>query len=130
MDQEREVIPFDRTDPLEAFLRLSEAVAEWKRKAGRLLRVRLQPDEVAELATAETAGVRCQHRFMNERGEATTWRDGRVSDQAGGIVLFVDGADERHHLQVRIEAANAVWRSLFEPQLMQITLRQPKAPPQ
>lgn len=123
MEQPQENIPLDRAAPLEAFLRLSETMAEWKRKAGRTLRVRLQPDDIAELVTADAAGVLCQYRFVDDRGQPTPYMNGRVSEEAGGIVLYVDGVGDQHHIQVKIEAANRVWRSPVEPQLMQITLR-------
>jgi hypothetical protein len=123
MEQPQEHIQLDRAAPLEAFLRLSETLAEWKRKAGRTLRVRLQPDDIAELVTAEANGVTCQYRFVDDRGQPTAYMNGRVSEEAGGIVLYVDGVGDQHHIQVKIEAANRVWRSPVEPQLMQITLK-------
>jgi hypothetical protein len=119
-----ETIPLDRQNPLEAFIGLSETIAEWKRKAGRLIRVRLQPDEVAELASDENAGVRCRYRSVDDSGgRPGPWAEGQVIQQAGGIVLFVNGADERHYVQVQIEGAGATWRSPFEPQMMHVVLR-------
>jgi TIR domain len=127
--QGQESIPLDRQSPLEAFIRLSETIAEWKRKAGRLVRIRLQPDEVAEIASDEHTGARCRYRFVDDTGgKPSDFTEGQVIQQAGGIILFVNGADERHYVQVQVEGAGATWRSPFEPQMMHVVLKKAGAP--
>lgn len=122
---ENEYIAFDRQNPLEAFLLLSETLRQWQDTLGRLVRVRLQPDEAAELAVDDGAGVRCRYRLMDDQGIASGWFDGVVYEQAGGVLLYVKGAHERQNVQVSIESEGqgVIWRSPFEPQLMQITLK-------
>lgn len=122
---ENEYIVLDRQNPLEAFLRLSETLREWQDRQGRLVRIRLQPDEAAELAADDGAGVRCRYRLMDDQGVASGWSEGTVYEHAGGVLLYVKGAHERQNVQVsiEIEGQGAVWRSPFEPQLMQVTLK-------
>jgi hypothetical protein len=118
---ENERINFDRDVPLEAFLRFSETLGAWKERIGRTARVRLRPDKAAALAA--NGGVQCKYRFLDERGEASEWMEGRVFGEAGGVFLYVRGIGDRHQLKVSLKGPNFEWNSPFEPYLMNTTLK-------
>jgi hypothetical protein len=116
-----EHIKYDRNSPLEAFLRVSDALREWRDRYGRVVRVRLQPEEAAALASGDG---RCSYRTSNSLAdEEADWQDGKVMWEPGGVFLVVRGLRERDLLQVRIESQQTVWRSPFEPQLVHANLK-------
>jgi hypothetical protein len=114
-----EHIPFERATLLEPFLRLSDTLRAWRDKYGRVVRVRLQPEQAAALAGG---GARCIYRMLNDRGVEREWQDGKVIWEAGGVFVVVRGLRERDLLQVKVEAPGTIWRSPYEPQRIHANL--------
>ena len=60
---ERETIPFDRENPLPAFLALLETIRLWRLEMGSTRVARLSPDDLGRRFRREH-GMRCRYRYM------------------------------------------------------------------
>ena len=97
-----EHIDFAPADPLPAFVRLSETIGEWKRAAGRLLKVMVMPSDLAKSLGARADQVRCECRFLIQ-GEDTAWQTARVRKEVGGVFVFLRVPDEVEAVQIRMD---------------------------
>jgi hypothetical protein len=121
MEASHQWISFDPNQPLEAFTFLAEVIGAWKRAEGRTLVARLQPDDAGEAAAAPGATLR--YRFF-AKGEYQEWHDGQIVRKPGAILAYMPGADEESEVQVEIQSAAGSWRSVVEPQWLQLKLEQ------
>jgi len=120
---QHEYIPFDRAQPLSAFLKLAETIHTWEDKIGQTLVIQIQPNEAAEFAALDSDVVKCQYRFFRN-GEYTDWRTARVVEAPGGTLIYVKGMKPGHSVQVTLNGQQAVWRSIVAPQWVQVHLKQ------
>jgi len=63
----------DREDKLSAFLALSETVKYWKAESGRLVKVQIIPEALAQHPGHRAEQIQCQHRPASV-GKALTQR--------------------------------------------------------
>jgi hypothetical protein len=118
---EHERIPLDREAPLDAFLALSETIGLWRRqRAGRMLKVQLQPEELARTVSQRANGHRCRYR-LTENGEFTEWREARPVREVGGVFLYVPGVRDEHLIEIEV-ANGVVWSSPATGQWLQVEL--------
>jgi hypothetical protein len=106
-DAGSERIDYSPVDPLPAFVRLSEVVGEWKRTAGRLLKVMVMPNDVAQSLGARADRVRCECRFLIQ-GADTDWQPARVIREIGGVFVFLRVPDDVDAVQIRMDGPPAV----------------------
>jgi hypothetical protein len=106
-DAGSERIDYSRVNPLPALVRLSEVVGEWKRAAGRLLKVMVMPNEVAQSLGAKADRVRCECRFLIQ-GADTDWQQARVIKEVGGVFVFLRVPDDVDAVQIRMDGPPAV----------------------
>jgi hypothetical protein len=106
-DAGHERIDFDPADPIPAVVRLSETVGEWKRSSGRLLKVMVMPNDVAQPLGAKADQVRCECRFLI-RGEDTPWRAAKVRREVGGVFVILRVPDDVEAVQIRMDGPPAV----------------------
>jgi hypothetical protein len=102
-----ERIDYSPPDALPAFVRLSETIGEWKRSAGRLLKVMVMPTDVAQSLGARADRVRCECRFLIQ-GEDTAWQTARVRREIGGVFVFLRVPDDVEAVQIRMDGPPAV----------------------
>jgi len=116
-----EYIPFDRQNPLPAFLRLSDTVGQWKREIGRTIKVLILPPELAR--TVGQGEIKCRYRFSAE-GKWTTWNETEAIREVGGTFAYLVGVRDDHTIQLEVKLPNARWQSIATPQWVQIELSQ------
>jgi len=114
-------IPYEPDRPLPAFADLADVIGSWKRREGRTLVAKLRPDEAGEAAAAPGATVR--YRFFS-KGDYAGWRDGEIVRKPGAILAYLPGADEDSEVEVEIRGVGSTWRSVVEPQWLQLKLEQ------
>lgn len=102
-----EHIDYSRDDPLPAFVRLSETIGGWKRSAGRLLKVMVMPNDVAQPLGAKADQVRCECRFLIQ-GEESPWQPAKVRREVGGVFVFLRVPDDIEAVQIRMDGPPAV----------------------
>ena len=102
-----EHIDYSALEPLPAFIRLSETIGEWKRTAGRFLKVMVMPNDVAQSLGAKADRVRCECRFLIQ-GEETRWREAKVLREVGGVFVSLRVPDDVEAVQIRVDGPPAV----------------------
>jgi len=120
MYQSHERIPYDPNNPLLAILALSETVDLWKRDAGRLLKVQILPESVAQRLEN---GSRCTYRFLRD-GRWLVWQDGIAVQEIGGTFVYVNGVHDDVMIQLRVEHQGKIWLSRATSQWMPVELRE------
>jgi hypothetical protein len=118
---ENEYIPYDRGNPLPAFLALSETVNLWKADDGRVVKVKILPVTLGRKVLSGNGGIQCRHR-LNFQGRYTDWKEVDPVPEPGGAVVFVEGVRDEHTIQLEVREPNATWVSEVTPQLVQVQL--------
>jgi hypothetical protein len=85
-----ERIELDRRAPLEAFLRLSETLRQWKERIGIQRVVQIRPDDLGR-AFRTNRDLRCRYRFIDQEGMRGEWFDAEPILQANGTLLYLRG---------------------------------------
>jgi hypothetical protein len=119
---ENERIPLSRGAPLDAFLRLTERLSNWKRECGRTLQAKILPPTLAHGIRNDPAW-KCWYRFW-AHGQAGDWIEGNLVPVEGGTQLFIHGVqDDSNLVEVEIRKNNVtVWRSPATSQYITISL--------
>lgn len=122
MYAERENIPLDPAAPLAGLLRLSETIGNWKRRAGRRILVRIEPDEAAQLAAREN-GVVCRYRIYREAEIRRDWTPIHAVEEPGGVFVYVPDLQDTDRVKIEVRFGEQVWSSMNEPQWLRIALK-------
>jgi hypothetical protein len=123
MYQPHEYIPLDRASLLPTFIRLSETVGLWKREMGRTVKVQILPQALAKKFGGSSNGIRCSHRLWSQ-GRNSAWTEVTpVPEGAGGTFAWIQGVQDEHLIQLRIESGGKAWHSPATSQWMQILLK-------
>jgi hypothetical protein len=107
----REFIRYQVGKPLEAILRVSETIAEWRRELGQELKVQILPSTLADkLGTNER--LTCSHRFL-EKDISTPWKDVPAIPEEEGTFVYLRGVRTGHRIQLRVmeQQQNVTWQS-------------------
>jgi hypothetical protein len=115
-----EYIPFDRQNPLPAFLRLSDTIGLWKREIGRTLKVMILPPDLAR--TVGQGEIKCRYRFYAEKW--TKWNETEAIREIGGTFVYLVGVRDDHTIQLEVKLQDTKWQSVATPQWVQIELSQ------
>ena len=121
--QDAERIDYDPQDGLKAFLKLSKTVGLWKSQAGRLLKVQLFPQSLADQIAGGGGNARCEYCFYETDGTRGTWRSASAVPEGDGTYLYLKGVTEEVRVQVRVELAGQIWLSRALPQGMPVELK-------
>jgi hypothetical protein len=97
-----EHIDYDPAAPIPGFIRLSETIGEWKQRAGRLLKVQVVPDKIAQVLGTRADDVRCECRY-HIGGEETAWKPAKVKREVGGVFVYVRVPDDAEMVQLRAD---------------------------
>jgi hypothetical protein len=121
--QDAERIEYDRQDGLKAFLKLSRTIGLWKSQAGRLLKVQLLPQSLADQIAAASGNALCKYCFYDTEGTQGHWRNASAVPEGDGTYLYLKGVTEEVRIQVRVELEGRVWFSRALPQGMPVELK-------
>ncbi|HTU64409.1 MAG TPA: hypothetical protein VMF52_00550 [Steroidobacteraceae bacterium] len=122
MYQGHEMIPLDRANPLETFLRLAETVGGWKREFGRTVKVQILPASLARRVGSTENGVSCAHRLWSQ-GKKGQWTEVTPVPEGGGTFVWIDGVKDDDLIQLKIEGlGRQILTSVATSQWMQIEL--------
>lgn len=120
MYQPQEWIPLDPDTPLTTLMKLSKTIGQWKREAGRTVKVQILPSSLAK-KLGGGANIQCRHRLWMQ-GKYTEWQDVTPVPEAGGTFIYIEGVGDEHLVQLRVEDQNVIWQSAASSQWMQIKL--------
>ncbi|MFZ2471075.1 MAG: hypothetical protein WAW52_03940 [Methanothrix sp.] len=116
-----EYIQFNRKNILKAFLDLSETVGNWKLDAGRVLKIRILPDTLANKLSR--GDYRCRYRFLIQ-GRFSEWKDITLVPEIGGTFVYLDGVQEDYLIQLSImNGHSGEWLSPASSQWMHVELK-------
>lgn len=116
-----EYIPLSRDNPLKAFLALAQTFGEWKRRAGRTLKVQILPMGLARKVASINGSYKCRHRFLLE-GSSSEWIEVEPIKETGGTFVYLKGVRDDHMIQLHVEDQGTRWTSPATSQWMQIQL--------
>jgi hypothetical protein len=120
-DQGNEHVDYDPNAPLQAFLRLSELIGEWKRQAGRSFKVQVLPEAMAKQLGAMVDNLTCEYRVLLDNSD-TPWTRARVIREVAGLFVHVRVPDDAQMVQVRTTgpvASESDYTPLWMPILLQ-----------
>jgi hypothetical protein len=117
-----ERIDLDPQNPLEAFIRLSETIGQWKLKLGRTIKVRILPPTLAQKAGEGGETIKCRQRYFIG-GVPSDWKDITPVPEPGGTFVYLQGVSDDHTIQLEVEEEKRVkWLSVASPQWVAIEL--------
>jgi hypothetical protein len=116
----REHVLFDRSDTGTLVVRASETIAEWKRRAGRLVKVLLMPERVATEIGQHQQDVTVEYRYQENEKECD-WVSAIVRREIGGVLAYLRVPENTSLIQVRSRGKVAV-ESEYTPLRMTIEL--------
>lgn len=117
-----ERIDLDPAHPLPAVAKLARTLAQWK-GPGRQLKVLVLPPAVAQAVARDPDQVSCRYRFYNPRGVKTPWQDAAVVPREGGPVLYLDGAQDDHFVEVKLTIGKSCWTTPAVAPFAHVTFR-------
>lgn len=120
MFQPHECIPLNRDKPLEAFIRLAETISSWKQDIGRMVKVQIAPEAIADKLGEEN--VICRRRFWKQ-GSFTDWQKVTPVPEPGGTFVYLDGVQDEHLVQLEAAEAGKTWQSPATSQWMLVQLK-------
>lgn len=119
-----EHIPFNRAESLlDAFLAVSDTIGVWKIQAGRLIKVRIMPENLAREPRLLSGQAQLQYRYLSG-GEFTRWQTILPVPEVGATVVYLPGSWENNLIQLQIIDGPVQWLSPATPQLIEIKLDQ------
>jgi len=121
--QGHERIDYQPKALLQAILKLSATIGEWKRQTGRLVKVQILPDTLGRQLAGSNGIASCKARLITNSGVCGSWQDARVLPEIGGAFAYVPGAQDEMQVQLRATVGAEVWVSVAEPQWMRMTLQ-------
>jgi hypothetical protein len=122
MGADYEYLPLDPAEPLEALLRLSSTLSNWKQRSGRTIVVRLQPKPVADLALATDGSVELKYRFVHG-GEPGPWYPAMAFPSGGSPKVYLKGFPDGAEVQLKLTRDDDVWLSDLEPESVVVVLQ-------
>lgn len=120
MYQSHECIPLARENALEAFIRLAETISGWKQDKGRMVKVQVAPEAIADRLSDEK--VVCRRRLWKQ-GNFTDWEKVTPVPEPGGTFVYLDGVQDEHLVQLQAEQSGQTWQSPATSQWMLVQLK-------
>lgn len=120
--QEHERIDYNAESPLPAVLKLMRTIGEWKRNAGRRVKVRILPDELGEQVSDGREGVKCSYRLIRN-GNRGVWQEAATVREVGGTFAYLRGIQDDSLIQLRAQISGDTWLSAAAPHWMYVELK-------
>src|SRR5690606_21544641 len=108
MGAANEQIALDRDAPHEALLRLAQTLSVWREEHGRVVTVRLTPEDVARRAAAPNALYRCEYR-LHRGHEVGPWAPAPVYHRVGGVFTHLTGVGEGQLYEIALTIGGETW---------------------
>ncbi|HEY9250835.1 MAG TPA: hypothetical protein VIO38_16960 [Rariglobus sp.] len=118
---ELEHLPFDRADRLAAMLALAETIGIWRQEAGRVVKVQILPEELAQAVGQGDGSLRCFYRTFTVK-PPEMWVETTPIFEPGGTFVYVDRVGENHLIQIRVAGNNSRWLSRARSQFLEVRL--------
>lgn len=119
----RQYLNLEPKEPLRAFLDLSTTIGQWKRNAGRSVRVRLNPLWIADELLTPGSGAACTYRVEDREGNRI--REGRAEPREldKGLVIFnAAGVPEEHKIFVEAVVGALSFTCRVDPEVVPVEL--------
>lgn len=120
MYQSHECIPLTHDKPLEAFIRLAETISCWKQDKGRMVKVQIAPEAIADKLSDDN--IVCRRRFWKQ-GNFTDWQKVTPVPEPGGTFVYLEGVQDEHLVQLEAADAGQTWLSPATSQWMSVQLK-------
>lgn len=128
MAQPHHHLQLDKSNPIRAFLDLSQTIRRWKDRLGRTLKFQILPHSLAERLTRGDSTVKCTYRLWTKGvPDKKDWKDAneaRPAPEDFATFVYVDGVQEDQLVQLRVKDQETEWLSPAKAQWMQIELSQ------
>ncbi len=122
MYQHNEYITLNPDDSLTAFLKLSATLGVWKEESGRLVKLLIQPNEIAI-----NYGTNAEWRYrFNVNGEYTKWQNASLFREPGGCFLYLSNVSDDALIQIQARSNNGCAESICSPQWVVVNLEENK----
>jgi hypothetical protein len=107
----KEKIKYEVDKPLEAILRISETIAEWRRDMGQELKVQILPATLAE-KFENNEPLTCSHRLV-ENDMWSPWKEVQAIPEEEGTFVYLRGVRMGHRIQLRVmeQQQKVTWQS-------------------
>lgn len=120
MYQQNEYIPYNPADSLTAFLRLSATLGVWKQESGRLVKLKIQPDQIAlDFGT----DAQWRYRFYSS-GAYSNWQETALSREPGGCFLDLPNVPDEALIQIQTRTNSGHAESINTPQWVYVDLEE------
>ena len=119
---QNERIDYDPATPLPAFIKLVQTIGEWKRNAGRQLRVILLPSVIGQRVRENEQFAQCEYRFVRNGNVEVDWQPARLSPEVGATLAYLKGAQDDLLIEMRLKIPGETWTSARAPQWTHIEL--------
>lgn len=108
----RQYIEYDPNDAVQALLKLSKTIGDWKYEAGRPLKIQLllQPQAKAARFSDGDDSYRWEYRFYRN-GKPTGWAKAGLVPEPGGLFLYLEGVRDDDLIQVQLSAPRQFQRT-------------------
>ena len=120
-EQQHESIAYKADEPLAAFLKLSRTIRQWKHRAGRTIKIQVEPPDVAREVWVNRANCVWEYRLSSGLRE-TQWQPTKARREANGLFVFVQVPDDTWMIEVRARSGTRAWISDATPFLLPVTL--------
>ena len=120
MYQHSEYIPYDSQDALAAFLRLSATIGLWREQSGRLVKLLIQPNDIA---LDYRTNAEWRYRF-NVNGVYSKWQDTFLTPEPGGCFLYLPNVSDDALIQIQARSDNGCAESICSPQWIVVNLEE------
>lgn len=108
---ENEYVAYDPDRPLRALAKLMSIVGQWRRDAGRQMKVLVLPAKLAESIAKSIDEATCEYRYYDERGNVGAWQKATIVPAQGGPLIYLDGARDDSLLELRVGLRGRSWTS-------------------
>jgi hypothetical protein len=109
-------------DEKAAILKLCRSVGRWRAEGGRLVRVVISPEQLAQQLAAGNGNTRCSFRATRNGKVVRDWVDVSVIPEIGGVCAYLSGVTDDALLQLRVDIGNERWESSAHPQWVHVNL--------
>jgi len=119
MLQFKEYIKMDTENQLSAFLRLSATIGYWKKKSGKQIKLRVQPDQIVQ-----NYGPNADWKYrLNMLGSFTEWSTVNLTEEQGGCFLYLPNVSDEATIQIQATSTGSIVQSKCCPQWVSINLK-------
>ena len=108
----------------DAIVEVSWTLGEWKREAGNLLEIVINPDEASTFINENMNDSNFSMQYKCWNGpDSSDWKKVDPIPEAGNPKLYLNGVQKEEKIQIQAACNGIVWRSRVEVQNLKIELK-------